>query len=139
MNFFKKIFFMTTITLSLFAAGMMLQKALQMYQHNTLKEHPEAIQALTESANANNPDAVFLLATSYKEGKIGHIDLSKAFYWYSKAAQLGDGDAMLMLGWLYYEGNLSGRNDIAKARLWFSKAAELGIDEAIEMLNILDS
>lgn len=139
MNFFKKIFFMTTITLSLFAAGMMLQKALQMYQNGTLKEHPEAIQALTESANTNNPDAAFLLATSYKEGKIGYIDSNKAFYWYSKAAQLGDGDAMLMLGWLYYEGNLSGGSNIAKARLWFSKAAELGIDEAIEMLNILDS
>ncbi len=139
MNFFKKIFFITTITLSLFAAGMMLQKALQMYQNNTLKDHPEAIQALIDSANSDNSDAAFLLATSYKEGKAGQVDPKKAFHWYSKAAALGDGDAMLMLGWLYYEGRLNGSSDIAKAKLWFSKVAALGIDEAKEMLHLLNS
>ncbi len=138
MNFFKKIVFISIFAITLFSAGLILQEALKMYQDNTLHEHPEAIKSLKNAAN-NNSDAAFLLATSYKDGKIGKVALKEAYIWYLKAAKLGDGDAMLMLGWLYYKGELFGASDIEKAKQWFSKAADKGIDEAIEMLEILNS
>ena len=139
MNFFRRIIILCIFSLTLFSAGLVLQEALKMYQNNTLKDHPKAVESLIDAANNNNSDAAFLLATSYKDGKIGAITLSKAYKWYLKAANLGDGDAMLMLGWIYYKGELFGDTDIKKAKKWFSKAADKGIDEAIEMLNILNS
>lgn len=139
MNFFKHIFTIFIFSMTLFSAGLILQEALKMYQENTLKDHPEAINSLIDAANNNNSDAAFLLATSYKDGKIGTVTLQKAYDWYLKAAKLGDGDAMLMLGWLYYKGELFGGSNINKAKQWFSKAADKGIDEAIEMLEILNS
>jgi TPR repeat protein len=139
MNFFNRIIIISIFALTLFSAGLILQEALRMYQNNTLKNHPKAIQSLIDAANNNNSDAAFLLATSYKDGKIGAVTLQKAYKWYLKAAELGDGDAMLMLGWLYYKGELFGGSNIKKAKQWFSKAADKGIDEAIEMLEILNS
>ncbi len=139
MNFFNRIIIVSIFSLTLFSAGLILQEALRMYQNNTLKDHPEAIQSLINAANSNNSDAAFLLATSYKDAKIGATSLEKAYKWYLKAAELGDGDAMLMLGWLYYKGDLFGASNVKKAKQWFSKAADQGIDEAIEMLEILNS
>ena len=139
MNFFNRIVVISIFSLTLFSAGLILQEALKMYQNNTLKNHPEAVQSLIDAANNNNSDAAFLLATSYKDGKIGTATLKKAYKWYLKAAKLGDGDAMLMLGWLHYKGELFGGSNIKKAKQWFSKAADKGIDEATEMLEILNS
>lgn len=138
MNFFKRMALLFLMSLTLFAAGLMLQQVLEMYQNDTLRDHPEAVEALKDSAN-DNADAAFLLATGYKEGKVGAIDLESAYRWYIKAADLGDADAMLMIGWLYYQGDLFGGSDLKKARYWFSKAADKGIDEAVEMLEILSS
>jgi TPR repeat protein len=138
MNFFKRTALLSLLSLTLFAAGLMLQQVLEMYQNDTLRDHPEAIKALKDSAN-NNADAAFLLATGYKEGRIGAIDLKSAYDWYMKAANLGDADAMLMIGWLYYQGDLFGGSDLKRAKYWFLKAADKGIDEAIEMLEILSS
>ena len=138
MNFFKRTIILTTLTLSLFAATLLLQEALKMYQNNTLNKHPKAVSALIKEAQ-NSADAAFVLATSYKDGKIGAVNLKEAYHWYTKAAKMGDADAMLMLGWIYYSGKLFGSSDIEKAKQWFSKAANQGIDEAIEMLEILNS
>ena len=138
MNFFNRIALLFILSLTLFAATLMLQQALQMYQNDTLRNHPEAIEALEESAK-NNADAAFLLATSYKDGKVGIVNLKAAYNWYIKAASLGDADAMLMIGWLYYKGDLFGGSNLKKAKQWFSKAADKGVDEAIEMLEILNS
>ncbi len=137
MNFFKNIFLITIFTLSLFAASILLEQALKMYQDNTLKDNPQALQALKESAK-NSVDVAFLLATSYKDGKAGIINYNEALKWYLSAAKLGDSDAMLMLGWIYYEGKLSNGIDIKKAKYWFLKAADMGVDEAIEMLHLLN-
>ncbi len=138
MNFFKNIFLITIFTISLFAASMLLEQVLQMYKNNTLKDNPQALKALIKSAK-DNADISFLLATSYKDGKAGIINYSEAAKWYLNAAKLGDSDAMLMLGWIYYEGRLSKGIDIKKAKYWFLKAADMGVDEAIEMLYLLNS
>ena len=139
MNFFSRIIALSLVTFTLFAAGLLLQEALRMYQNDTLKNHPEAVKSLIKAANGDNVDAAFLLATSYKEGKIGAVALDKAYKWYLKAARLGDGDAMLMLGWLHYKGELFGKSDVKKAKEWFKKAARHGIEEAAQMLEILNS
>ncbi len=138
MNFFKNTLLLFALSLSLIATGIALEEALKLYQNDTLKSSPYAIEALKESATTNS-DAAYLLATSYKEGKIGDIDLELAYKWYLQAADSGDGDAMLMLGWLYYKGDLFGSANVSKAKYWFYKAAELGIDEANEMLELLNN
>jgi len=139
MNFFKKSLILSVLTLSLFAASFLIQNVLKMYQDNSLKDNPQIIKKLEKLAINNDVDASFLLATIYKNGKTGMVDYNQSYKWYKNAAKLGDRDAMLMLGWIYYEGKISKGVDIEKAKYWFSKAAKLGVDEAIEMLNILNS
>jgi len=138
MNFFKRIILLFVLSITLIASSLILQKVLQMYQDNTLNQHPQAVKSLINEAD-KNADAAFLLATSYKDGKIGEANLKKAYEWYIRAAKMGDADAMLMLGWLYYNGELFGSSNIKKAKYWFSKAAGKGLDEAVEMLDILNS
>jgi len=137
MSIFRRIFLIGLMSLALFAAGALLREALRMYQQNTLKDHPEALAALRDEAQKGNTDAAFLLATSYRGGRAGRVDFTRALKWYEKAASLGDADAMLMLGWLYYKGGPSHAPDEALAKRWFRKAAERGVDEAVEMLEIL--
>ncbi len=128
---------MVSLSVLLFAAGTLLQEALQLYSNNTLKDHPEAVNALRDAAEDGNTDAAFLLATSYRNGKTGTKDNDRAMKWYKKAADEGDADAMLMLGWLYYKGSVTMPSNVGRAKVWFEKAAARGIDEAVEMLEIL--
>jgi len=128
---------MVSLSVLLFAAGTLLQEALKLYSNNTLKDHPEAVNALRDAAEDGNTDAAFLLATSYRNGKTGVKDSARAMKWYKKAANEGDADAMLMLGWLYYKGSATLPSNVGMAKVWFEKAAVRGIDEAIEMLEIL--
>ena len=79
MTIFKRALSVLLISLTLLAAGTLLQEALRMYQNNTLKEHPEAVAALRQAAEKGNTDAAFLLGTSYREGKIGRKDPAAAF------------------------------------------------------------
>ncbi|MDF1880786.1 sel1 repeat family protein [Sulfurimonas sp. MAG313] len=135
----KKIIYIALLASTLLFASVVLEQVLKYYQENTLMQHPEAIQSLTLRANDGSKDAAFLLATAYKEGKLGQQDVSKAMFWYKKAAKMGDEDAMLMLGWLYYKGSATLMVDEEKARYWFSKASEKGLDEALEMLDLLEN
>lgn len=139
MNYFRNAILIFTISISLFATSLLIQTVLKMYQDDTLKNHPEIIEKLTKSAKSDNIDASFILATSYKDGKVGVVDYPNAIRWYKKAASLGDSDAMLMLGWIYYEGKSTLGTDINEAKYWFSQAASMGVDEAIEMIQILNS
>lgn len=122
----------------LYAAQYILGEVLQMYRDDTLKTDPSAIAFLREQADLGDADAAFLLATAYRNGKTGQIDLNKARRWYRHAAYLGDADAMLMLGWLYYKEPKNLPSNLKKARYWFRKAAEEGVDEAVEMLSLLE-
>lgn len=74
-----------------------------------------------------NPDATFLLGVAYGE----------TLYWYETAAKLGDKDAMLATGWLYYKGEAT-KQDLEKAKMWFQKAAELGDQDAAEMVRFIE-
>lgn len=138
MTIFKRTVLLIMLGMTLMATGLLLEEALKMYRDDTLRSHPEAIEALQDAAQKGNTDAAFLLATAYKEGKTGTKDTRSAMAWYSRAAKLGDADAMLMLGWLYYKGDATSGPDVAMAKMWFEKAAAKGVDEAVEMLEILN-
>jgi len=139
MNFIKNLLIVSVVTISLFATTLLIQNVLKMYQNGTLKDNPKILTKLERLAQRDDVDASFLLATIYKNGKAGVIDYDRSYLWYKNAAKLGDRDAMLMLGWIYYEGKISQGVDIEKAKYWFSQAANLGVEEAVEMLNILNS
>lgn len=138
MTIFNRIAALLLLGVTLLASGLLLEEALKMYRDDTLRSHPEAINALKDSARQGNTDAAFLLATAYKEGKTGMKDPRSAVAWYTRAAKLGDADAMLMLGWLYYKGDAANGPDVNTAKMWFEKAAAKGVDEAVEMLEVLN-
>ena len=137
MNFIKNSLLLFLLSLTLFAATLALEEVLAMYQDDTLRAHPEAIEQLIKKAQSNS-DAAYLLATFYLEGSLGDKDLAQAYKWYLKAANEGDGDAMLSLGWLYYKGEYFGGSNPKEAKHWFYKAAQEGIEEANVMLDILN-
>jgi TPR repeat protein len=55
-------------------------------------------------------------------GKETKVSFRKAFYWYRKAADLGDADAMWMIGVCYRSG-LGVKKDKTKAFEWWEKAS----------------
>jgi TPR repeat protein len=57
--------------------------------------------------------------------------------WYERSANLGDKDAMLSVGWLYYKGE-DVTKDLEKAKNWFQKAADLGDQEALQMAQFIE-
>ena len=57
----------------------------------------------------------------YKRGKGVPANIQEAYNWYSKAAELGNGDAMGMVGWMYYKGE-GLKTDPIEALSWFKKA-----------------
>ena len=133
-----KLFLYTTIfTVILFGAQLLLSEVLKMYQNNELKNNISALKLLKDEAKKGNTNAAFLLATAYRNGKAGVVNLDKAIYWYKISANKGDGDSMLMLGWLYYKEPKALDVNLKKARYWFKKAASKGVDEAVEMLELL--
>ena len=65
-------------------------------------------------------------------------DFDKAIEWYTKAADLGNSDAMKMIGQMYMLGSLYGReDDLEKAKEWYQKAADLGNTDAQSYLERL--
>jgi len=133
-----KLFLYTAIlSVVLFGAQLILSEVLVMYQKDELRNNLSALEVLKDEANKGNTNAAFLLATSYRNGKAGVVDINKAIYWYKVASENGDADSMLMLGWLYYKQPDNLRINLKKARYWFKKAASHGVDEAVEMLEML--
>ncbi len=65
-------------------------------------------------------------------------DFDKAIEWYTKAADLGNTEAMKMIGYMYTLGSLYGReDDLEKAIEWYQKAADLGNADAQSYLERL--
>lgn len=132
-----KAFRLLLLATLLYAAHYLLDDVLRMYLDDTLRTEPSALTYLQEQAASGDADAAFLLATAWRNGKAGRVDLERARHWYRRSAELGDADAMLMLGWLHYREPDASAIQLKKARYWFRKAAALGVDEAVEMLELL--
>ncbi|MBR4940680.1 MAG: sel1 repeat family protein, partial [Clostridia bacterium] len=60
-----------------------------------------------------------------EEGKGVEKDLSRAVYWYGKAAEQGDGGAMYKLGWCFLNG-VGVQRDKGRAAYYYNKAARQG-------------
>src|SRR4051794_38075525 len=65
------------------------------------------------------------LAICYKNGGGTEKNLEKAFYWYQKAAEYGNNNAMNSLAICYKNGEGTEKN-LEKAFYWYQKAAENG-------------
>lgn len=137
MKAFRYILYTLLVAVSLYALENILTYALELYQKNELQGNKELVNKLKIQAKSGDTSAAFLLASAYKNGKLGRVNLEKSYYWYKEAARNGDADAMLMLGWLYYKGGENISVDTQKAKYWFTQAASRGVDEAVEMLALL--
>lgn len=82
-----------------------------------------AFKALLELARDGNTEATFKVAQCYENGYGRAADMDKAVYWYKRAAEQGQTDAMLWLGTHFLE---DGSLDEKAAFKWFSAASEKG-------------
>ena len=91
----------------------------------------------TKVAPAPTVDIVEL-AGRYENGEGVARDYARALGLYCRAADQGDPNAFLSLGWMY----LNGRGvavDNAIAVRWFKRAAERGIPQAVNLLQMMPS
>jgi TPR repeat protein len=127
-------FVLTFIAVTLLYANNDYLYALKAYYDESSSNDITAIETLKMQ---NIPDAAFLVAVAYEQGKMVKQDSIEALKWYEKAAGLGDVDAMLMSAWYYYKGDVIEKNS-EKAKVWFEKASDLGDKEATEMLELFE-
>ncbi len=130
--------FILLLSLSLYAATSNLELGLKYYEDNTLKDKVELVKQLKKEAINGSNDSAFLLATAYKNALLINSKEDNALKWYKICAKNNDADAMLIIGWIYYEGTDYQDKDEDKAIEWFEKAADNGVIEAIEMLHMIE-
>src|SRR5437763_561994 len=80
-----------------------------------------------------NPITQYNLAALYNNGEGTEKNLEKAFYWFQRAAENGNTDAMNSLATFYENGKGTEKN-LEKAFYWFQKAAENGNTDAMNCL-----
>jgi Sel1 repeat len=94
----------------------------------TDKRSFDAFQDLLELAPAGNPAAQFMLGDMYRWGDVGPANFEKALYWYMRAANQGNVDAMLGLAGMYGHGQ-GVPQDKAIAYRWLVLASSQHLDE----------
>lgn len=82
-------------------------------------------------AQLGNAEAQNDLGVFYQSGRGVPLNLQKAFYWISKAADQGVAVAMYNLGQMYYEG-IGCPKDDCKAFYWWNKSAIAGHKNGIQ-------
>ncbi len=85
-----------------------------------------ASQAYADWPRAADPHSI---ADAYRFGFNVPEDMTQAAYWYERAADQGDADALLSLGHLHYLGE-GVAQDFEKALLYFTRAAQAGLPDA---------
>lgn len=86
----------------------------------------QAERWLIESAQDENPDAIFLLGISYYRGDIvTPQDYNKAVYYLNKAASSGNNEALFLIGNCYMDGDGINK-DVVKAFNIMCRCAEAG-------------
>ena len=86
------------------------------------------VKNIKDSVLGTKPRALKLLYKYYLEGNCpeGRPQPTKAVYYLSRAAELGDTEAQLKLGQIYLNGSCEQIKDVGKARRWLGKAATNG-------------
>lgn len=92
----------------------------RLYKDNAV----ESIKWLKRLAHYGNAKEQCELGLEYYNGNIISEDISKAIYWFEKAAKQEDEIAMYYLGEIYF--NEDKYKDSSKAVYWWRKAAEVG-------------
>jgi len=96
-------------------------KARQYAEENNINCKP----LVDTDVNQNDAEALYNLGINYEEGEGVPKDMEKAYYWYAKAAELGNAEAQNRLGMCYEEGE-GVPKDLKKANYWYAKAAGQG-------------
>ncbi len=94
---------------------------------------------LHETALKDDAESQLALGYMYYMGKNGvRKSCSKSFYWYGKAAALGNDEAQAALALFYYKGECNAvKKDFAKTFYWAQKAAEQNNAMASFILSIM--
>ncbi len=99
---------------------------------NSEQNVPHGLELIEMAANSNFVPAQRELGMIYEQGLFGLFSNDKAYSWYLKAAQNGDGFAQFRLAYMYYTGNGIAKNDI-QSYAWANLAAMSGKVEASEL------
>lgn len=104
------------------------------------KNIKKGLELCEQGAEMQGVDGILQLAMLYESGTTDTneiVDYSNSFKCYKKAAELGDDEAIYMLGH-YYRYSLGVDKDYNKAMEYFQTAAEKGNADAMFYLGCLD-
>jgi len=93
-------------------------------------DYSEALKWYIRAANANNTNAMNIVASYYRKGKATDVNYVEALKWYQKAIIMYDHHAMNNMGLLYKTG-LGVPQDNNEALKWFQEASEYGSIDAL--------
>jgi len=91
------------------------------------------IPALREAAEAEQPEAMFLLGREYLVGRFVEQDLGEAHAWFARADEAGSSAGTNALGVMYYE-SIGVKREYPRARELFLRAADAGNAKAMRNL-----
>jgi TPR repeat protein len=138
--------FLVLSSIAVLSAGRAQEVAAHPIQNpdpNPIAQHPAPCNprfhfSQRGKAAAGDVKAMFALGCLYERGVGTEKDLSKALYWYRKAAHSGSLPAMNRLGEMYKDGEGLAK-DYDKAKFWLSRAARGGNSDAMNNLGMLYS
>ena len=94
-------------------------------------EPDDLISILSDAAECGDSKSAYLLAKLYDEGSIIDTDNELARSWYEKAAEMGDEDALLMLGENFM--NMSSETEASRIDDYIKRSANNGNLRALEL------
>ena len=97
------------------------------------KDYALISRLLEQAAALDHPNAQYNLAVMYHKGDGVEQSLSKAFFWYEKAADANLAIAQYNLGMIYFEGAIVEKDEIKAKELW-QKAADQGLEVAVKLI-----
>ena len=99
----------------------------------SFKERLEVVAGAQRSGKAGNVNGMFNTACCYEQGYGIRMNKEKAFRWFKKASDAGDGAASHRVGRCYEEG-IGVPQNIAQAMAFYQKAIRQGSTEALARL-----
>ena len=102
------------------------------HSRTSVRRAPDA-SPLVAAAQAGDITSQKILAARYDLGQDMPRDPVRSFYWYNRAAALGDGEALYLLGKMLLSGYGTAENP-EQALICMKKAAEKGISAAMKVL-----
>ena len=98
------------------------------------EEAKKCFDGIIDAADRGNSQAQYQLGIMYARGQGVENNPEKALYWYRKAAEQNNADALSTLGNIYKNGQLGVTKNTAEAFDFYLKAANLGHADAMSTL-----